>query len=381
MNDHRPNKPQGNSSMGSDFSKLGKELGRSLNNALENAFEEARKVRDGVAKATTQAPHKPPQTNRYAKRAYRRHPIGHVSGILLTVFGIIGIIGFGVPALVLALLNVGKTVSTVFIGLVFLSLYGKYEGDRIRKRLKRYQHYNRIINNRTSCTLKEISSHQNTSEKYVYKDLKRMIRVGMFPDANFNKNKTVIMMTRQRYDQYLQQEAQFQDQARAQKAADQRSYSPSKIEIQDNWPSIEKAGQTYVKAMNDLKVSLSDVDMVGNIHKTQILTGKILEYAQKKSKDPNDVRRLMNYYLPETLKLLTTYKELEDQPITGANITSAKAEISRAILSINEAFEQLFDSLFEEEALNVSADISVLNTVFSQNGLKDDGLNPNNEGA
>ena len=38
------------------------------------------------------------------------------------------------------------------------------------------------------------------------------------------------------------------------------------------------------------------------------------------------------------------------------------------------AFEKLLDDLFQDTAWDVSSDISVLNTMLVQEGLKDDGL-------
>jgi 5-bromo-4-chloroindolyl phosphate hydrolysis protein len=82
-----------------------------------------------------------------------------------------------------------------------------------------------------------------------------------------------------------------------------------------------------------------------------------------------DVRRFMAYYLPTTVKLLDAYREFDRQPIQGENIKNAKKEINDALDTINTAFENLFDSLFEDAAWSVSADITVLNTMLKQEGL------------
>lgn len=73
-----------------------------------------------------------------------------------------------------------------------------------------------------------------------------------------------------------------------------------------------------------------------------------------------------------TLKLLNAYKELNEQPVQGDNIRNAKNEIEKTLDTINNAFEKLLDDLFEEIALDISTDISVLETLFTQEGLKKD---------
>ena len=70
-----------------------------------------------------------------------------------------------------------------------------------------------------------------------------------------------------------------------------------------------------------------------------------------------------------TIKLINSYKELNNQPVQGENIKSAKIEIEKSIDLINTAFENLLDDLYEDMALDISTDISVLKTLFKQEGL------------
>ena len=55
------------------------------------------------------------------------------------------------------------------------------------------------------------------------------------------------------------------------------------------------------------------------------------------------------------------------------NILSSKAEIEATLDTLNVAFEKILDSLFQDTAWDVSSDISVLNTVLAQEGLKEKG--------
>ena len=42
--------------------------------------------------------------------------------------------------------------------------------------------------------------------------------------------------------------------------------------------------------------------------------------------------------------------------------------------TLNQAFEKLLDSVFQDTAWDVSSDISVLHTLLAQEGLKEDGM-------
>ena len=77
----------------------------------------------------------------------------------------------------------------------------------------------------------------------------------------------------------------------------------------------------------------------------------------------------MQYYLPTTLKLVNAYREFEEQSLQGENIDKTKQEICDTLDTINVAFSNLLDGLFEDDALDVSTDITVLEAMFAQEGL------------
>ena len=58
----------------------------------------------------------------------------------------------------------------------------------------------------------------------------------------------------------------------------------------------------------------------------------------------------------------------------GENILASKKEIEATLDTLNLAFEKLLDDLFRDSAMDVSSDISVLNTLLAQEGLTEDGL-------
>lgn len=82
----------------------------------------------------------------------------------------------------------------------------------------------------------------------------------------------------------------------------------------------------------------------------------------------------MGYYLPTTLKLVNAYKDLEAEPVQGPNIKRSKDEIEETLDTISSAFEKLLDSFYQDTAMDISTDISVMKTMFAQEGLTEDGL-------
>ncbi len=105
------------------------------------------------------------------------------------------------------------------------------------------------------------------------------------------------------------------------------------------------------------------------ICRMELIIQKIFERAKAHPEIIPDLNRLMDYYLPMTVKLLDAYEDMDSQPVQGENIASSKREIEETIDTLNVAFEKLLDSVFEDTAMDVSSDISVLHTVLAQEGL------------
>ena len=99
-----------------------------------------------------------------------------------------------------------------------------------------------------------------------------------------------------------------------------------------------------------------------------------LAWAEAHPEVVPDLKKLMDYYLPMTVKLLNAYADMDAQPVQGETIQASKKEIEATLDTLNLAFEKLLDDLFRDSAMDVSSDISVLNTLLAQEGLTEDGL-------
>ena len=80
----------------------------------------------------------------------------------------------------------------------------------------------------------------------------------------------------------------------------------------------------------------------------------------------------MNYYLPTTLKLLNAYDRMSSQGVEGQNISGTMERVESMMSTIVTAFERQLDSLFGDQALDISTDITVLENMMAREGLSDD---------
>ena len=312
-------------------------------------------------------------------------PVGKVAGILLTVFGSLG---FGITGLaIIALCIIGQiTASITFFGtialyllpLFFISLILYYQGSRIRARLRRFRRYIGIFQNNSYYTLKELSDHLSKSKKSLIKDLRKMISIGMFPEGHIDKQETCIILNRECYMKYLelqqneyQQKKSIQEEIKNFQGSDQQSSPASSMSdaVDEETRTAIMNGRSYIRQIKEANDAIPGEAISKKLFYLEALLDKIFNYVEQHPNQLPQIQKFMNYYLPTTLKLVNAYKDFDKESVQGENITSAKKEIDLTLDTINQAFEKLYDSFFLNAAMDISTDISVLETLLAQEGL------------
>ena len=124
-----------------------------------------------------------------------------------------------------------------------------------------------------------------------------------------------------------------------------------------------------VSEMRRLNESIKDVKISAQITHLETTTGKIIDAVVEKPSKLPQIRKFMNYYLPTTLKLLNAYDRMDAAGISGANIDGTKGKIEDMLDTICTAFSRQLDDLYGEEAMDVSAEIKVMEQMLAQEGL------------
>ncbi|WZL80947.1 5-bromo-4-chloroindolyl phosphate hydrolysis family protein [Vallitaleaceae bacterium 9-2] len=381
-----------------DFKGMDHEIGDVVSDTVDMAINEVRKAigsiqfSNDVAKAPkAPSPPKPEKTevyqqpkNTYVGRTFKKikkrqitfayNPIGKVSGMVLKILGMIGSTGLGIAIMILAIIGMATGSVAAFtlpIGIMMpffvTSLILQSRGSTLRNRYKRFDKYLHIIGNRHFIELYEVMELSGFSYKYVIKDLKKMIRIGMFPQASLDTEDGMLYLSRGGYEQYRYLTGHEQAQVEEKEEQAQTSENSGSM--------VARMGRDYLQRINDLRVKLKDTDAVNKIIHMEAVLIKIIEYIEKHPDQKDEVRRLMDYYLPTTIKLLMAYYEFEQQPIQGENILRTKQEIKQTLDTINSAFEKLLDQLFKDLAWDISTDISVMETMLAQEGLAENTIN------
>lgn len=306
-----------------------------------------------------------------------KKPAGNVSSILYMVFGFTGTGLFGATSLVYGIINLAlgtfSSIGAIGFGALFLLSLGSLSmaltGVKLRKRVKRFKKYVRQLRGRNYCSIKELASHIGETDKFVVKDLRKMIDLGMFPEGHIDNNETYLLLNYEIYEHYQrtqdEQRKQSEQEASKQREEAEKRNDPSQKELRE---AIEE-GRRYIKKIREANDAIPGEEISRKLYRLEIITEKIFNYVEQHPEQLPALHKLMSYYLPITLKLVTSYEQLDSQPVQGENIMTAKSEIEDTLDTISGAFEKLLDDLFRDIAFDISSDISVLETLLSQEGL------------
>ncbi len=314
------------------------------------------------------------------KMLYLKATAPKVGGTFMAITGY----GFGVASLIfLGLLCVGaaelgwglvlKIVAGLLVGATAAFAWMAVLGTSMVCSVGRFRKYVKMIGTREYCNTAELAQKTGRPVKAVVKDLKKMIKKGWFLQGHLDKDGTCLMVSNEAYTQYTALMERMSKEKAEREAAEEKQkaeYAKLSPEVQ----RIVKAGDDYVRKIREANDAIPGEEISAKISRMEMLVDRIFDRVEQNPDSVADIRKLMEYYLPTTIKLLEAYEELDAQPVQGENILSSKKEIEKTLDTLNVAFEKLLDDLFQDTAWDVSSDISVLHTMLAQEGLTEDGL-------
>ena len=130
-----------------------------------------------------------------------------------------------------------------------------------------------------------------------------------------------------------------------------------------------KDGQLALSEMKRLDASIADPGVSADIVRLSQVSEKIFQAVLDDPDKLSQIRKFMDYYLPTTLKLLNAYDRMSGTGVSGENIDGTKSKVEEMMKTIVRAFEKQLDSLYGSDALDISADIKVMETLMAREGL------------
>ena len=366
-----------------DFQKLNQTISQTLEQAVSKGSDALRKT---LGNLSGQGTGKKPQSSGKPPVVQQKNlPVlyGKTGG--KTAVGILKIVGGG-----LTVTGTGAAVIATFVTQLLLGGFGAVtapgwfpltalavgigfivNGISNLNWLSRFKTYRKILGQKTYCSLEKLARGVRKSVRQVKRELRGMIKAGLFLEGHLDNEETMLITSDETYRYYEHSRLQLEERKKLEQAEkdrrDQAGQDPRVREVLDR-------GDEFLRQIRQCNDRIPGLEISEKISRMEEIVQRIFRRAQECPQVVPDLKKLMEYYLPMTVKLLRAYADMDEQSVQGQNIESAKAEIEKTLDTLNLAFEKLLDDLFEDIALDVSSDISVLNTLLAQEGLTDDDL-------
>lgn len=369
------------------YSRLGDSLKETVNNAINSQdFRRLSSDISSMVNSTFNTLHsginatgnkiKNTVSNIKQKQENTTYPINkHVFprgyGMVLTILGIMGGIGFSFLTLILLVINIFANSIYAFIpaivsGCAAVFFYLMTARGAAARRLKRhFDKYCAVMIGRTNYEIKYLSAQLQQTERKTVKELKKLVEMNAFPEGHIDFEKKYFIADDSTYEHYLSSISRQKELARKEENSSELEAVHSALE----------EGRGYIARIRQANIIILNDKMSDKLSDTELILTKIFERVESRPELLPDVRKLMEYYLPITQKLINAYIELDKQNINIDNIESSKHEIENSMDSINAAFYNLYNSLFQDDKIDIVSDISVLRSMFAQEGLNNTDFN------
>lgn len=377
-----------------DYRTLNQNITRTVNHAIDVGGEAVRRAMDTAARSVDNAARTMDNASRTARA--KRKPViidqpetlpalyGSTDG--KTAVGIVKIVGGSL----LSALGFAGVISSI----VFYFLTGSAFGAGIigtaalcggiglivggvggLERVSRFKKYCKALGSNTHCALEKLARSVGKNVKFVRKELTKMIDDGLFLEGHLDAEGKNLITSHETYRNYERSRLALEERKQEQQRLEQEKQASQPAPSAD--PRVREVlerGSAFITEIRRCNDAIPGKEISDKISRMETIVGRIFERAQAHPEIVPDLKKLMDYYLPMTVKLLNAYAEMDAQPVQGETIRASKKEIEDTLDTLNLAFEKLLDSVFEDTAMDVSSDISVLNTLLAQEGLTDDEL-------
>ena len=221
-----------------------------------------------------------------------------------------------------------------------------FYGRKMQRRRNRIERYKAFMGERDYVRVEELMMVTGKKRATVEKDVEYMLQknllgIGAFFDAGHG----ILFRSADAYQRYLQERTK------------KENLTP------------KEANEGYsgtLRAIREANDRIPDPVFSEKLDRMEEIAGKIFRETEEHPEKQRQASTFFDYYLPTTLKLLGMYTEFEEAGIEGENLRQAKARIESIMDTLLENFERQLDELYRSEAMDVDADIRVMESMLDR---------------
>ena len=310
-----------------DFQKLNQTVSQAVGKAVDMGSEAVRKAMEAAALPTT-PPARPVYREVEAAVVEEKKdlPVLYAGTGGETAVGLVKIVGGGlalltgfislISLLVRLIMGIGLGIAStvITVGGVVAGTWLIVSGIRKLGWVSRFKMYKRTLGESTHCTLERLARSVGKNVKFVRRELQKMINKGLFLEGHMDREETCLITSDETYQHYEQSRLALEERQRQEAAASApKVSSPHDPQVQE----VLDRGNAFIAQIRACNDAIPGEEISEKISRMELIVRRIFERAEAHPEVVPDLKKLMDYYLPMTVKLLNAYADMDAQPVQG----------------------------------------------------------------
>ena len=126
------------------------------------------------------------------------------------------------------------------------------------------------------------------------------------------------------------------------------------------------------KDIYNMRNKIEDEDLKKYIINISTSANKIISTIEKEPKKLRKIANFFDYYLPVTLSIIKRYDEIENQNLSSQEMKEFISSTKLMLKSADEAFNKILERLYQNDMINIDADMKVFNSMLKADGYDDE---------
>ncbi|VYT63781.1 hypothetical protein [Peptoniphilus gorbachii] len=269
-------------------------------------------------------------------------------GFLMDMFDTYGTIREDLPALIFWV-----------IPALVISFYINYRVKKDKNQIIRFRKYNREIGNNTVIPTADLAAITAKPIDFTINDLLNMIEKDYYRQARIVENGELFILDSNTYKLY--KEEMLRDPKERYEELEEKENNAL---VEDYLSKAKKDVTTLTEMLPKLREP-----MKAKITEFLQIVGKIFELLKENPNTAKDIDKVINFYLPTTVKLMDNYIQLSEKPTDS--VKSSLKSMEQTMDLVNDGFMKMLDNIYQEKIMDLSSDMSVLKSMLRQEGLLD----------
>lgn len=122
--------------------------------------------------------------------------------------------------------------------------------------------------------------------------------------------------------------------------------------------------------LNDAMDKLQDEELKEQLAKIQDIAYRMLQYVKKNPEKILLARRFVDYYQDRAVVMVNQYIEMEKLKLESDEVVSMKHRVKDMLNSFDEAYEEQFSKLLNDQLMNMDAELKVMQQNLDADGIK-----------